>query len=49
MVPIGDEAQVDGRFGLFGDNANVVVRYVHSLRQTYHRLKNHFGLNRWNL
>ena len=26
MVPLGDEAQVDGRFGLFGDNANVVAR-----------------------
>ena len=24
MVPLGDEAQVEARFGLFGDSANVV-------------------------
>ena len=35
MVPLGDEAQVKARFGLFGDSANVVARYVHSLRRTY--------------
>ena len=26
MVPLGDEAQVEARFGPFGDSANVVVR-----------------------
>ena len=25
-----------------------VARYVHDLRQTYHRLINHFGCTRWN-
>ena len=48
MVPLGDEAQVEARFGPFKDSANVVARYVHSLRRTYHRLKNRFGRTRWN-
>ena len=26
MVPLGDEAQVEARFGLFGDSPNVVAR-----------------------
>ena len=26
MVPLGDEAQVEGRFGPFGDSANVDAR-----------------------
>ena len=26
MVPLGDEAQVEARFGPFGDSANVVAR-----------------------
>jgi hypothetical protein len=39
MVLLGDEAQVDARFGQFRDSANVDVRLVHDLRQTYHRLK----------
>jgi hypothetical protein len=29
MVLVGDEAQVDARFGLFGDSANLDTRYVH--------------------
>ena len=39
--------QVESRFGLFGDNVGVGARYVHGLRQTYHRLRNHFGRTRW--
>jgi hypothetical protein len=39
MVSLGDEAQVDARFIQFGDSANLYLRYGHSLRQTYHRLK----------
>ena len=35
MVLQGGKAQVKARFGLFGDSANVVARYVHSLRRTY--------------
>jgi hypothetical protein len=32
MVLLGDEAQVDPRCGLFGDNANLDARQVHGLR-----------------
>ena len=32
MVPLGDEAQVEARFGPFGDSANLDARLVHSLR-----------------
>jgi hypothetical protein len=38
MVLLGDEAQVDARFGLFRDSANLVARLVHDLRRTYQRL-----------
>jgi hypothetical protein len=34
MVLLGDEAQVDARFGLFEEIANPHARYVHGLRQT---------------
>jgi hypothetical protein len=46
MVLLGDEAQVDARFGLFGDNANLDARQAHGLRRMYHRLKNHFRRTR---
>jgi hypothetical protein len=39
MVLLGDEAQVDARFGQFRDSANLDARLLHDLRQTYHRLK----------
>ena len=48
MVLLGDEAQVEARFGLFGDSANLDARWVHSLRRACHRLRNRFGLTRWN-
>ena len=48
MVLLGDEAQLEARFGSFGDSANLEARWVHGLRQTYHRLQNHFGRTRWN-
>jgi hypothetical protein len=35
MVLIGDEDQVDARFGLFGDCANLDARYVHGFRVTW--------------
>jgi Cu/Ag efflux pump CusA len=47
MVLLGDEAQVDACFGLFGDSANLDARLVQGLRRTYHRLRNHFGRTRW--
>jgi hypothetical protein len=34
MVLLGDEAQVDARFGLFGDSANLVARLVQGFRRT---------------
>ena len=48
MVILGDKAPVEARFGPFGDSANLDARSVHGLRQTYHRLKNHFGRTRLN-
>jgi hypothetical protein len=32
MVLLGDEAQVEARFSLFGDSANLDARYEHGLR-----------------
>jgi hypothetical protein len=46
MELLGDEAQVEARFGSFGDSAN--LDEVHGLRQPYHRLRNRFGRIRWN-
>ena len=42
MVVLGDKAQVEASFGLFGDSANVDARQVHGLHRMYHRLENHF-------
>ena len=42
-VPLGDEAQVESRFGPFRDSANLLARLVHGLCRTYHGLGNHFG------
>jgi hypothetical protein len=46
MVPLGDKAQVEPRFGPFGDRACHDARQVHGLRRTYHRLRNHFRCTR---
>ena len=43
MEILGDTGHVESRFGPFGDDVSVGVRQVHSLRQTYHRLRNCFG------
>jgi hypothetical protein len=48
MVLLGDEAQVEARFGLFGDSVNLDERWMHDLRRTYRRLRNGFGCTRWN-
>jgi hypothetical protein len=40
MGLLGDEAQVEARFGPFGDSAILDARLVHGLRQTYPRLEN---------
>ena len=34
MVLLSDEAQLEARFGPFGDSANLDVRSVHGLRRT---------------
>ena len=44
MELLGDEAQVESRFGLFGYSVSICARSVHGLCQTYHRLRNCFGL-----
>ena len=43
MELLGDVGHVEPRFDPFGDSVSVGARYVHGLRRTYHRLKNHFG------
>ena len=48
MVLLGDEAQLEARFGPFGDSANLDARSVRGLRRTYHWLRNHLGRTRWN-
>jgi hypothetical protein len=45
MVHLSDKTQVEARFGLFGDSANLDV---HGLHRTYHRLGNSFGRTQWN-
>jgi hypothetical protein len=44
---LGDVGHVESRFGPFGDSANISARFVYSLRQMYHRLRNPFGRTRW--
>jgi hypothetical protein len=42
MVILGDEAQVEARFNLFGDGANLDTRQLHGLSRTYHCRRNLF-------
>ena len=48
MVHLGDEAQLQARFSLLGNSANLDARSVHGLRRTYQGLRNRFGRTRWN-
>ena len=48
MVLFVEEAQMEARFGLIRDSANLNARWVHNLHETYHMLKNQFGRIRWN-
>jgi hypothetical protein len=48
MVLLGDKAQVDGWFSLFGDSASLNARRMHNFHWTYRRLRNHFRRIRWN-
>ena len=43
MELLGDMGHVEPDFFLFGDSVSVGGRLEHGLRQTYHRLRNHFG------
>jgi hypothetical protein len=43
MVLLGDEAQL--KLSSFGDSANLDARLVHTLRRTYRRFRNWFGLD----
>ena len=45
MVPLGDVAQVEARFSLFGESVNLDARLVHRLRRTYHRLGKSFWMD----
>jgi hypothetical protein len=47
MKLLGDMGYVESHFGPFGDGVSVGARYVHGLRQMYHRLRNHFGHTQW--
>jgi hypothetical protein len=42
------EGQVEARFSLFGDSANLDARWMHGSGRTYRRLRNRFGRTRWN-
>jgi hypothetical protein len=41
MELLSDVGLVESHFGSFGDGVRVSARYVHDLRQMYHRLSNH--------
>jgi hypothetical protein len=47
MELIGDVSLVESCFGPFGYGVIVGARQMHALRQTYHRVKNHFGCTQW--
>jgi hypothetical protein len=38
MALLGNGAEVEAHFSLFGESANLDARYVHSLNQMYHRV-----------
>jgi hypothetical protein len=46
MVLLGNEAELEARFGPSRNSAKLDARKVHSLHPTYHRLGNHFGRTR---
>jgi hypothetical protein len=48
MGLLGDEAQVEVRFGMFGESATLHARLVHGLRRMYRSLRNRIGGTRWN-
>jgi hypothetical protein len=49
MELLDDVGQMEARFGLFEDSANLDARYVHGLHQMCNWLGNHFGRTQWNI
>ena len=51
MIILGEDAQVEGGFDLFGDSANLDARQVHGLQGTYHMLRNSvsYRISLWSL
>jgi hypothetical protein len=47
MELLGDVTHVESHFGLLRGGVSIGARLVHRLRQTYHRVRNHFGRTRW--
>jgi hypothetical protein len=47
MELLGDVGHVESRFGPIGDGVSIGARQIHSLRQTYHSLRNRFGHNKF--
>jgi hypothetical protein len=47
MELLGDFVLMESHLFLFVDSVSVGARYVHSLCETYHWLKNRFGHNQW--
>jgi site-specific recombinase XerC len=45
MILLGDEAQVEARFGPIEDNANLDARRVHGLHRTFHVLRKSFWMH----
>ena len=37
-----DEAQVEARFGCFGDSANFDAGWLHGMQRMYHWIESHF-------
>jgi hypothetical protein len=48
MGLLGDKAQVEARFGPFGDSATFDARLVHGSRRMYCKLVNSIEGTRWN-
>jgi hypothetical protein len=48
MDLLGDMGHVESRFGPFVDSVSLGARWINSLHQTYHSLRNHYGRTRWN-
>jgi hypothetical protein len=47
MELVGDVGHVESCFDLFRASVSVSARQVHSLQQTYDRLRNHFECTLW--